>query len=53
MTLPVGQISMSLLLSDLSEFKGGELQIKANSDETVNLEQQQGRAWFFSFIYTS
>ena len=45
--LPPRKLSMSLLLSNPSEFEGGEFQIKPEDDEPVNLEQQQGRAWFF------
>lgn len=41
------KLSMALLLSDPSEFEGGELQIKSTSDTPVTLEQKQGRAWFF------
>lgn len=41
------KLSMILILSDPSEFEGGELQIKTNSDEPITLEQKQGRAWFF------
>ena len=42
------KLSMTLLLSDPSEFEGGELQIKAVSDTPISLEQAKGRAWFFS-----
>lgn len=41
------KLSMSLLLSDPSEFEGGELQVKVASDDPHTLEQKQGRAWFF------
>lgn len=41
------KLSMSLLLSDPSEFEGGELQIKPDSDVSRTLEQKRGRAWFF------
>jgi PKHD-type hydroxylase len=41
------KLSMSLLLSDPSEFEGGEFQIKTDSDEIINLQQAKGRAWFF------
>lgn len=41
------KLSMSLLLSEPSEFTGGELQIKVANDEPVNLPQAKGRAWFF------
>lgn len=41
------KLSMTLLLSDPSEFEGGELQLKVDSDEPVTVEQKRGRAWFF------
>jgi PKHD-type hydroxylase len=41
------KLSMSLLLSDPSEFEGGELQIKMPDNENQSLEQAKGRAWFF------
>jgi PKHD-type hydroxylase len=41
------KLSMVLMLSDPSEFEGGELQIKVNSDEPITLEQKRGRVWFF------
>jgi PKHD-type hydroxylase len=41
------KLSMSLLLSDPSEFEGGELQIKAVNDEVCPLGMVKGRAWFF------
>jgi PKHD-type hydroxylase len=41
------KLSMTLLLSDPSEFTGGELEIKTDSDNIITLEQKQGRAWFF------
>ena len=41
------KLSLSLLLSDPSEFEGGELQIKTTSDVPITVEQKQGRAWFF------
>ena len=41
------KLSMVLMLSDPSEFEGGELQIKPYSDNLINLEQKKGRAWFF------
>jgi len=41
------KLSMSLLLSDPSEFEGGELQIKSCNDEIQTLEMIKGRAWFF------
>jgi len=41
------KLSMSLLLSDPSEFEGGELQIKTFNDEIQTLGMIKGRAWFF------
>jgi PKHD-type hydroxylase len=41
------KLSMSLLLSDPSEFEGGELQVLVDNSEARSLEQQRGRAWFF------
>ena len=41
------KLSMVLLLSDPSEFEGGQLEIKATNDEPIILEQKKGRAWFF------
>lgn len=41
------KLSMSLLLSDPSEFEGGELQVKTTSDEITTLDPAVGRAWFF------
>jgi PKHD-type hydroxylase len=41
------KLSMSLLLSDPSEFEGGELQIKTCNDEIQTLGMIKGRAWFF------
>jgi PKHD-type hydroxylase len=41
------KLSMSLLLSDPSEFEGVELQIKSCNDEIQTLEMIKGRAWFF------
>lgn len=41
------KLSMVLMLSDTDEFEGGELQIKASSDEVISVEQKQGRAYFF------
>ena len=40
------KLSMSLLLSDPSEFEGGELQVMLSKDVKV-LEAKKGRAWFF------
>jgi len=44
---PYRKLSVSVLLSDSSEFEGGELQIKVGSDDIITLEQKKGRAWFF------
>ena len=41
------KLSMVLMLSDPSEFEGGQLEIKVNNDDPVTLEQKRGRAWFF------
>jgi len=41
------KLSMVLMLSDPSEFEGGQLEIKTNSDDPITLEQKRGRAWFF------
>lgn len=41
------KLSMVLMLSDTSEFEGGELQIKTETDDIISLEQKKGRAWFF------
>lgn len=41
------KLSMSLLLDDPSDFEGGELQVKATTDNALSLEQKKGRAWFF------
>jgi PKHD-type hydroxylase len=41
------KLSMSLLLSDPSEFEGGELQAKTSCDEIHTLDMTKGRAWFF------
>jgi PKHD-type hydroxylase len=41
------KLSMVLMLSDPSEFEGGQLEIKVNNDEPIALEQKRGRAWFF------
>lgn len=45
------KLSMILQLNDPSEFEGGELQVKVNSDKQVTVELKRGRAWFFpSFL---
>jgi PKHD-type hydroxylase len=41
------KLSMAMLLSDPSEFEGGEFQVKTTSDEVQTLEVKKGRAWFF------
>jgi PKHD-type hydroxylase len=41
------KLSMALMLSDPSEFEGGELQLKTVNDDAITVEQKQGRAWFF------
>lgn len=41
------KLSMSMLLSDPSEFEGGEFQVKTCTDEAQTLDCQKGRAWFF------
>lgn len=40
------KLSMSLLLSDPSEFEGGDLQLQIGG-EPITLEAKRGRAWFF------
>lgn len=41
------KLSMAMLLSDPSEFEGGEFQVKTATDEVQTLECVKGRAWFF------
>jgi len=41
------KLSMVLMLSDPSEFEGGELLLKSDSDEYRSLSLAKGRAWFF------
>lgn len=41
------KLSLAMLLSDPSEFEGGEFQVKTSSDEVQTLECKKGRAWFF------
>lgn len=41
------KLSMSMLLSDPSDFEGGELQVLMNNNQPRALEQKRGRAWFF------
>lgn len=40
------KLSMALLLSDPSEFEGGNLEVNLNGD-ILPVEQKRGRAWFF------
>jgi PKHD-type hydroxylase len=42
------KLSVAILLSDPSEFEGGEFQVKTHNDEAQTLECKKGRAWFFS-----
>jgi PKHD-type hydroxylase len=41
------KLSMVLMLSDTSEFEGGELLLKSDSDKYRALSLAKGRAWFF------
>jgi PKHD-type hydroxylase len=41
------KLSMAMLLSDPSEFQGGEFQVKTCDDTAQTLECKKGRAWFF------
>lgn len=41
------KLSVSISLSEPYEYEGGELQIKANTDTPIVLENIKGRAWFF------
>jgi PKHD-type hydroxylase len=41
------KLSLSMLLSDPSEFEGGEFQVKTCNDSVQTLDTQKGRAWFF------
>jgi PKHD-type hydroxylase len=41
------KLSLAMLLSDTSEFEGGDFQVKTTSDEIQTLECAKGRAWFF------
>jgi PKHD-type hydroxylase len=45
--VPTRKLSMAMLLSDPSEFEGGELQLRLPNDEIRTLEMKKGRAWFF------
>jgi PKHD-type hydroxylase len=40
------KLSMTLLLSDPSEFEGGKFQVKTSNDDIQTLEMIKGRAWF-------
>ena len=41
------KLSLSMLLSDSSDFEGGEFQVKTSTDAVQTLETIKGRAWFF------
>jgi PKHD-type hydroxylase len=41
------KLSLAMLLSDSSEFEGGEFQVKTDNDTAQTLECKRGRAWFF------
>lgn len=41
------KLSMSMLLSDPSEFEGGDFQVKTYNDTAQTLGCVKGRAWFF------
>jgi PKHD-type hydroxylase len=41
------KLSIAMLLSDPSEFEGGEFQVKTSTDAVQTLETLKGRAWFF------
>lgn len=41
------KLSMAMLLSDPSDFEGGEFQVKTDRDTPHTLDTQKGRAWFF------
>jgi PKHD-type hydroxylase len=41
------KLSIALMLSDPSEFEGGEFQVRISTDEPLTLETRRGRAWFF------
>lgn len=47
LTVNPRKLSMSLILSDPSEYEGGELQIKSTNDTPITLESKKGRAIFF------
>jgi PKHD-type hydroxylase len=41
------KLSLSMLLSNPSDFEGGEFQVKTSNDTVQTLETLKGRAWFF------
>jgi PKHD-type hydroxylase len=41
------KLSMVLMLSDSSEYEGGDLLLKSDRDEPTKLDMVKGRAWFF------
>jgi PKHD-type hydroxylase len=41
------KLSIALMLSDQSEFEGGEFQVRVSTDTPQTLETKRGRAWFF------
>ena len=44
---PPRKLSMVLMLSDPSEYEGGDLLLKTDRDEPTKLDMVKGRAWFF------
>jgi PKHD-type hydroxylase len=44
---PPRKLSMALMLSDSSEYEGGEFQVKIQNDEIKTLSTKRGQAWFF------
>lgn len=41
------KLTVSILLNDTAEFKGGDLEVKSASNDAYKLQQAKGRAWFF------
>jgi PKHD-type hydroxylase len=41
------KLSLTILLSDPDDFKGGNLELKTVNDNPITVEQKQGRAYFF------
>jgi PKHD-type hydroxylase len=41
------KLSLTILLSDPDDFKGGNLELKTTNDKPITVEQVQGRAYFF------